>query len=526
MGVSKKIAIIGAEVEENLGIRYIMAALKEHGHDSKFIKFNQDNVARSVVEEVLEYNPDIVGLSMVFTLRARSFANLAALLRDAGYRGHITAGGHFASFNHEDLMIDFLCFDTICHGEGEWVLTELADKLDNYHSIPGLTYRSNRKVIHNPIEKTERPLNEYPWPQRSHEGHIFFGKPLRNMLSGRGCYGQCKFCSIRTWYNRIRMPLFRQREVDDVLKEMKYCYDEFETRIFNFHDDNFFLPTSKGNEERFGALREGFGKMGLDGIALSIKARPDNLNKKIISLLSDLHVIRVFIGIENMSDLALDNLGRNLTTGVNRESLELLNNSDIDVAFNLLIFEPKTTLKDLEFNLSFMEHHLENPYNFCRTEIYSGTPLEAELRERNKLRGDYFGWDYMIEDHRVESFFNAVNSIFHERNFSYDGIQTKAMWVDYFYHVAKFFYPGKLNRSLRAISKNYVKGVNLDNYQRMATIYDFIEKGLYEDEMRMRDFIMGEQYKIMNADRLFKAEAEHIINELENAVGVKSMNFM
>ncbi len=515
----KKIAIIGAEVEENLGVRYILSALEEHGHDCRFIRFNCDSTADTVVKETMQYSPDVVGLSMVFTLRARGFVKVAMMLRQAGYRGHITAGGHFASFNANDLLTDFKSFDSICHGEGEWILPQLAANLDKIEALSGVSYRSNGEIHFNSIEEQRRDLGCYPRPERAQNGHEFFGKPLRNILSGRGCYASCKFCSIHSWYRHIRLTHFRQRTVDDVLAEMKDCYHKLGTRIFNFHDDNFFLPTKQANKKRFEELSEGLHKLGLNDIALSIKARPDNLDDEIAALLNRLGVMRVFLGVENMSDSALKNLGRNMNTSDNQQALKILNDGGIQVAFNLLIFEPGTTMKDLELNLRFMEGHLENPYNFCRTEVYSGTPLELELREKRGLRGDYFGWDYVMEDPRAENFFNAVNTIFRERNFTPDGIQNTAMWVDYFYHVAQYFYPNRLTRTLRARSKNFVKQVNLDNYQRMAAIYDFVDSKSYEDPAKMHEFIAQETTSIMMADRLFKASAQQIISDLETSVG-------
>ncbi|MGE5341817.1 MAG: B12-binding domain-containing radical SAM protein [Candidatus Omnitrophota bacterium] len=522
MGSSKKIAIIGAEVEENLGVRYILASLKDHGHDYKFIRFNHERDAQTAVTETMRYNPDLVGLSMVFTLRARDFVKLAMMLRQAGYKGHITAGGHFASFNHADLLTDFPCFDSICHGEGEWILIQLIEHLNNLDTLSGVSYRAHGTVKYNPIKAKHSDLGSYPFPLREASSHEYFNQPLRNILSGRGCYGACKFCSIHSWYYHIRLPHFRQRVVEDVLNEMKYCYDTLNTRIFNFHDDNFFLPTKEANKKRFKKFLDGFDRLGFKDIALSIKARPDSLSSDIVEILKALHVLRVFIGIENMSESGLQNLGRKLSTSDNSQALDALNNAGIQTAFNLLIFEPSTTLKDLEYNLMFMEHHLENPYNFCRTEIYNGTPLELELRSKGKLLGDYFGWDYVMADPQAENFFNIVNAVFNDRNFTTDGVQNTSMWIDYFYHVAQHFYPRKINRNLRALSKNFVKQVNLDNYQRMARIYDFIDKKSYENPSLMMDFIAQEKADIQLADQMFKANADQITRHMEQTIGAKA----
>jgi radical SAM superfamily enzyme YgiQ (UPF0313 family) len=65
------------------------------------------------VERIRIFDAQITGLSMVFTGRAREFCRLAQVLRESGYRGHVIAGGQFASFNCEQLLRDFSAFDSI-----------------------------------------------------------------------------------------------------------------------------------------------------------------------------------------------------------------------------------------------------------------------------------------------------------------------------------------------------------------------------------------------------------------------------
>lgn len=521
-GDKKHIALVAAEVEENLGVRYIMSALENKGHHTRLIPFSQDEHVDTVVKSVIDYSPDIVGLSMVFTLRARGFVNVARKLREAGYTGHITAGGHFASFNADDILQDFSAFDSICHGEGEWIMPELAVNLDQIEKVPDVSYRSNGSIKHSKRSGIQRHLKDYPRPKRSIQGHEYFSKPLFNILSGRGCYGHCTFCSIHTWYNHIGQKHFRQRDIDDVLEEMKECYDTLNARIFNFHDDNFFLPDKQANLERFDRLIDGIKRLKMQDITLSIKARPDNLDKEIVGRLVQLNVFRVFLGIENLANPALKHLGRNLNAAQNLQAIDLLNDADIQTCFNLLIFEPKTTMADLAENLRFMERNMSNPYSFCRTEVYNGTPLERQLRKSGGLLGDYFSWDYVIGDPQVEEFFNIVNALFQERNFRPDGIQNMSMWVDYFHQLAAYFYPQLMDQSLRAAVKNYVKQVNMDNYRRMATIYDFIAKGVFKEPAAMNVFIAREHADILNTDHLLKLQAGEIIEQMEERTGFKA----
>lgn len=136
-----RIALIGSELEENLALRYIHAAVTQAGHEAAIFDFHAAEQASRVVEDVLRFAPQAVGLSMVFTARAREFLSLAGDLRQAGYAGHITAGGHFASFHAEELLRDYPAMDSILHGEGEEAMVDLAAHLDRPADVAGITCR-------------------------------------------------------------------------------------------------------------------------------------------------------------------------------------------------------------------------------------------------------------------------------------------------------------------------------------------------------------------------------------------------
>ena len=137
-GANIKIALIGAELEENLGLRYMAAVLEEDGHEVIVVPFNSESEISLVAAQVTQMAPQIAGLSMVFTGRAREFCRLAQALRENGFTGHLVAGGHFASFNAEFLLQNFPAFDSIGLCEGEEVMRQLARHLDDLGAVPAL----------------------------------------------------------------------------------------------------------------------------------------------------------------------------------------------------------------------------------------------------------------------------------------------------------------------------------------------------------------------------------------------------
>src|SRR5579864_9216180 len=136
-----KVALVGAELEENLGLRYMASALESRGHEAEIVPFNTQCDISQVVQQVVNYRPDITGLSMVFTGRGREFCDLAGALREGGYDGHLIAGGHFASLNCQQLLKDFPAFDSVGLGEGEELICNLAEHLQDVSGVSGLCFR-------------------------------------------------------------------------------------------------------------------------------------------------------------------------------------------------------------------------------------------------------------------------------------------------------------------------------------------------------------------------------------------------
>src|SRR3989442_15666958 len=101
------VALVGAEFEENLSLRYLAAAVEEAGLHAELVAFNDDARRHEVADRVLALDPLVVGISLPFQLRARDLLAVASELRARGYGGHVCVGGHFATFEYANLFRDF-----------------------------------------------------------------------------------------------------------------------------------------------------------------------------------------------------------------------------------------------------------------------------------------------------------------------------------------------------------------------------------------------------------------------------------
>ncbi|MGZ6387231.1 MAG: hypothetical protein ACXWOL_17615 [Ktedonobacteraceae bacterium] len=223
------------------------------------------------------------------------------------------------------------------------------------------------------------------------------------------------------------------------------------------------------------------------------------------------------MGVENASENGLRNLNRKQTIGDILNALQILNDFDVHVAFNFLMFELDATMNDLLINLRFMERHIENPFNFCRAEAYAGTGLEEKLRTQGRLLGDYFGFDYRIKDPKVEVFHKIANYAFFDRNFNDNGLHYFNMQVDFYYQILRRFHPEILSQSLRAAVRNFIKETNLDTFEELSGIFDFVSEVNVEDELKIHRFAREMRQRIDRRSAVLLVKGDRIINYLEKA---------
>ena len=148
-----KTVLVGAEYEENLSLRYLAAALASAGMDASLVAFDRAIDVAQVSRQVLAEKPDMVGLSIAFQHRVRDFFKLAWLLRQGGFGGHITCGGHLPTIIHDRILSGCSALDSVVRHDGEETLCELARAVEAGKPLDGmlgLTYRRGDELVTNP----------------------------------------------------------------------------------------------------------------------------------------------------------------------------------------------------------------------------------------------------------------------------------------------------------------------------------------------------------------------------------------
>jgi len=445
-----RLFLIGADHEENLGLCMIAAAAEGAGHQVEVLAFNDISWLDRVVSEVLSEQPEVVGLSIQFQHRTHAFLGLARLLRHRGYRGHITCGGQLPTAAWREILSDGWGLSSVVLFEGERTIVELLAALSEGRAlteVPGLALPSTDGAapLRTAARRLEDDLDIQPFARRyrSHTRHI--GVPFIPIMGSRGCWGRCSYCSISTHYHDARARggarLIRHRSPENIAEEMALlCHLAGGSAVFCFHDDNFLLPRPGDSLERVRAIREAVDAYGVGTIGFIGKCRPDSVTRELARELRQLGVVRMFVGVENVSQPGSDRLDRRVRVEQVHEALEAFREVGIFGCYNLLLFEPGATMADVEENVAFIRAHASQPINFCRVEPYTGTPLARDLAARGNLNGSYLGYDYRIDDDQVELLFRVCAAAFRERNFAPSGVHNRYMGLGYHVGLLDRFY--------------------------------------------------------------------------------------
>jgi radical SAM superfamily enzyme YgiQ (UPF0313 family) len=377
--MTRWIALVGPEIEENLSLRYLASSLRRAGYEVRLFAFNHEDDLVKVLGSISSAPtpPLLVGLSLAFQWRATEFLALAMALRESGYAGHITAGGHFATFAVDDLLRDFPELDSICRQEAEGTIVALAQALESrapLATVTGISHRVGGAVSHNGHPALP-DLTALPWPDRDGNPAEVFGHNIAPLVGSRGCYANCSFCCIAAWHEQaLPGKRYRLRPVDDIADEMKWLHETRGVEIFVFHDDNFFLPKKKDNVERFNALADALEQRGLERFCTIVKARPTDVTREVFEVLTRrLRCLRAYVGIETDSDQGMVTLRRWARPKNNHHAIDVLRELGLFACFNVLLFDPDTTLQSLEDNLRFMDDTADFPFNFGRAQRRSVT---------------------------------------------------------------------------------------------------------------------------------------------------------
>lgn len=456
------------EPYESLGIAYIASTLKREGHEVKLISSALEYLSlRGTVRAIIKAEPDLVGFS-VMEIDARRTLAIVDALRHGRIKAHITLGGHFPTFNPTRILRGFDGVDSVVRGEGETTLSELAQRLSDRGSLKdvrGLSYRDGSEIRVNPPRALIRDIDTLPFPDRTLTEWVLRSASVMSMSASRGCYANCSFCSIRSFYGASPGPKWRTRSPEGIADEMEDLVHRFGRHPIRFVDDQFVGPGEKGRETAY-RLGEEILRRKI-GVKFTCSCRVDDIEEDLFRLFKKAGLKKVFIGVESGTARGLDTFNKRTTVAQNEKALATLDQLGLEYKIGFIFFDPYTTFEEVKQNLKFLAEI--SPFWQGKKGVLSitpslivhgGTPIHARLQSERRLIGNYLRYGYRIEDRKAKIAQCVAELMF--------------TWLLIYYHASAFWWKRQRSRAkdiLRGLlSKPQALSMKITGFVRPITI--------------------------------------------------------
>ena len=272
-----------------LGITYLLTILRQKGHDVRLFDMTfygvdidkhysrahatnlnyrgldltpygvtykestMEEVKADLNKEVDQFNPDVVGLSILENTSAVGF-ELANSVKERHNRIKIIFGGCFCSA-YPEYVISQPAADIMCIAEGEVATPELLGKLENGEDITdiqGLWVKKDDKTI---VKNRLAPLvalDDLPFLDLSFIDDRHFYAPMAGHVykmtyfgSQRGCPRRCSYCSNQVFLNmyreNVKAYIGRKMSIKRLVDNLEYLKKTYDINFFQFTDDDFML---------------------------------------------------------------------------------------------------------------------------------------------------------------------------------------------------------------------------------------------------------------------------------------------
>ena len=424
--VRTQVLLVGYEDRDNLGIRYLLSSLQAAGYSGDIVRYSSDPSA--LIARAREEGPLLIGFSLIFQYMAPDFGRVITELRAAGIDAHITIGGHYASFDPEEILLRIKGLDSVTRFEGEMTLVELVERLTSmrdWREISGIAYREGKSVHLSPLRPPVADLDMLPRPDRASFNYESEILPTAAILGSRGCPWDCTFCSIRPFYEAQGGTLRRFRKPREVVDEMLALYHERGIYLYLFQDDDF-LAGSRRAQKWACEIADGIIEAGLAGkLAFKISCRSDEIDRDCLAHLQRGGLTHVYMGVEAGDEDDLLAMNKRLKPITHIKAGEVMRSLDMSFDFGFMLLQPYSTFKSIRNNIQFLEDFVGDGYavaSFCRMLPYVGTPIKARLEEEDRLLGSAFEPDYKFLDPGIDHFYDWMLTAFHQRNFTSNGL--------------------------------------------------------------------------------------------------------
>ena len=368
-----------------LGIQTLAPILRQHGHRVRLLDTcHPEMKPRHILKAVEEQQPDVVAISLLSSTTYPLIKQMTRRIKTAAPGTPIILGGAFASMNAVEILRDCRSVDCVGTGEGEALLPDYLENMNDLRSVAGLIWRNGDEIISNEQRPMIEDLDQFPYPDRTSlpidfiealpldVPAVFSLSKFCTIQTSRGCPFNCIYCVIPAYSKRC----WRFRSAENVLGEMQELNDMGYRSVY-LTDDNFLLKS-----DRIRDICKGIINRNID-FHWSCEGRVDSSAIDQFALMREANCKALMFGIEAGTQKILDRLGKKQTlTQIKRAVDEAKNNGIERIHGFFIIGSPGETKEDIMQSFRFAARLKIDTFNFDRLCAHRGTPLWKEYVAR------------------------------------------------------------------------------------------------------------------------------------------------
>ncbi len=404
-----------------LGIETLAPVLRRHGHrvrmfDTCHPQMKEPDIARALAEDP----PDVVAISFLSTTTYPGAKSMARLVKSERPGTPVIVGGVFATMNQERLLKDCPEIDCVGIGEGEELLPDYLEHVDQPGAVPGLVWRNGADIVRNVSRPIIKDLDQFPYPDRTtlpidYIESLPLDVPLVlsldkfcTMQTSRGCPYTCIYCDIPALTN----GKWRFRSPEHVLGEMQQLSDAGYRSIY-LTDDHFLLKRNRINDICQGIIdRKLKFRWGCEG-------RVDSVAVDQFPIMGKSNCGFLAFGIESGTQKVLDRLDKRQTLAQIENAVSKAKEHGIERAHGFfLVGSPDETEADILQSFRFAARLKLDTFGFNRLCVYRGTPLWQEYLDRGIL-DDQRDWDKWFKCSDIDPTVLPSETVNHARQKGY-----------------------------------------------------------------------------------------------------------
>ena len=372
--------------------------------------FTENQSIPAILRKILESKAQVIGFSC-YLWNIKKTLNICRRLKEINSGIKIVLGGPEVSPRAQELLAQEKAVDAVVRGEGEESFAQFTQTV--LGRINGISFRKNKKIIHNPDRPLLRNVGKIPSPYLSGlvdlKDKSIVDVPLETM---RGCSFRCGYC-----YYHKNFPLVRYFPLSRVEKELKLILSH------KPHEVYLMDATFNSNPQRAKKILKIFIRYNR-GSNLHVELKTELVDEEMARLLLQANAYNIEIGIQSTNPRSLKAINRTFDKERFKKGIRALNKLKLYYEIQLIDVLPYQSYESLMNSLDWLYSLHPAKVAIFRLAVLAGTALREEAVDfgiEYDHRPPYYAYKSNtmteVEVKKIEKFFYAMDRLYDSQVF-------------------------------------------------------------------------------------------------------------